>query len=124
MRIFSTAMRALFTRPSKPAPQPRGFNFHKHGQSWGWSLVIGNIDGLYIGFHGWGNGLRAGDYLVIPGAKGNPAPYRLTEIRYCTDPTDMFFGRAIYMSGAVMRRFEDTGLISINGVECPAHGRR
>lgn len=75
---------------------PKFHNFLNNG--WGHECILKPINENsfierrphYTG-HGWCLGIKVGDYIVKP-AKKNPRIYlRVYSIKYCHDPTDMFF---------------------------------
>lgn len=49
---------------------------------------------------GWQLGIRIGDYLLLeapdPTKGDGRTRYRVTEIRYCADPPDMWFAEAVF----------------------------
>jgi hypothetical protein len=58
-----------------------------------------NQDGSEATVSGFGYGLKVGDYLIKRDPDSGPdaqTRYRLTELRYCRDPSDQWFGKAVF----------------------------
>ena len=56
-------------------------------------------DGLEAMVSGFGHGLKVGDFLIKKNDDHGPdgqTRYRLTEIRYCDDPRDQWFGKVVF----------------------------
>lgn len=65
---------------------------------WGHALYFSPENGGQEGsMHGHGKGLKVDDYVILPirNARGTTR-YRVTEIRYMSDPPDQFFGRLVF----------------------------
>lgn len=58
---------------------------------WGHDFAVTHVaaDGLRLSVSGWGDGIRRGDYLVLPNRAG-ATRYRVEEIAYAADPPDMW----------------------------------
>jgi hypothetical protein len=51
--------------------------------------------GMRLRIAGWGKGIKAGDYLILP--NGNDTTrYRVEDINYRMDPPDMWFADAVF----------------------------
>jgi hypothetical protein len=59
---------------------------------WGHDYVFEPIDeGLRGKVMGWGNGITAGDYLILQNGNGDESTrYKVETIRYELDPSDMW----------------------------------
>jgi hypothetical protein len=47
--------------------------------------------GHQLNAHGWGRGIREGDYLLLANGPEAGTRYRVKTIRYTQDPPDMWF---------------------------------
>jgi hypothetical protein len=61
-------------------------------RTWGHDYFINHVEdgGVTLKAGGWGHGIDAGDYLVLPN-KRETTRYRVVSIRYERDPADMWF---------------------------------
>ena len=59
---------------------------------WGWSYEIIKIEdgGKRLHLAGWGEDIKQGDYMLME-HDGKTTRYVFKEIKYCADPTDMWF---------------------------------
>jgi hypothetical protein len=64
-------------------------------RGWGNSYKVMTITngGINIKLAGWRRGIESGDFLILAN-KGDTTRYKVTEIEYQRDPTDMFFAKA------------------------------
>lgn len=60
-------------------------------RGWGHDLVMLNVspDGQNIKAMGWGNGIRAGDFMLLSNA-GGETRYKVEEVNYKGAPSDMW----------------------------------
>jgi len=59
-------------------------------RGWGHDLGYEPLPGDRLRAYGWGEGIKAGDYLLLSNGAGETR-YAVDEIRYCRDPVDMWF---------------------------------
>ena len=61
-------------------------------KSWGCNYEIMSLEnnGYNAKIAGWHSGIRNGDYLLLKNGDGSTR-YKVSSIRYCSDPEDMFF---------------------------------
>lgn len=66
-------------------------------RAWGhdYSIVSLIEDGQRLRLAGWGSGIAAGDYLLLPSGS-NTTRYQVTSIDYRRDPPDMWFADAAF----------------------------
>lgn len=58
---------------------------------WGWDIGYTLLPGNRLRAHGWGDGLSAGDYVLLSNGDGDTR-YRVgDDFRYERDPSDMWF---------------------------------
>lgn len=64
-------------------------------RTWGHDYNITNVidGGMRLRMAGWGRGIKAGDYLILPNGI-DTTRYRLERIDYRTDPSDMWLADA------------------------------
>lgn len=62
-------------------------------------------EGWLIHVSGWGEGLREGDYLILPNTEGSTR-YRLVSVSYYADPPDMWTGSATFSPRAALSQVE------------------
>ena len=58
-------------------------------RGWGHDLSWDVLDGQKLKIIGWGGGVSAGDFLILPNA-GSSTRYKVDEISYYSDPRDQF----------------------------------
>ena len=60
-------------------------------RSWGHDFAIQKVEngGMNLGASGWGDGIRVGDFLILPN-KDSTARYEVEGITYYHDPPDMW----------------------------------
>lgn len=60
-------------------------------RSWGHDFTIQRAEngGMNLGASGWGRGIRAGDFLILPN-KDSTTRYEVERITYYHDPPDMW----------------------------------
>lgn len=73
-------------------------------RTWGHDYTtIDVIDGgMRLRMAGWGYGIKAGDYLIIPNGSGTTR-YRMESIDYRLDPPDMWFADAVFAPRSVAK---------------------
>lgn len=61
-------------------------------RSWGCNYEIMSLenDGYNADITGWYSGIKNGDYLLLKSGEGSTR-YKVSSIKYCSDPDDMFF---------------------------------
>jgi hypothetical protein len=66
-------------------------------RSWGHNYNITQYrnEGLEIDLTGWCHGIKNGDFLLFEQGDGTTR-YLVESIRYCSDPTDMWFAAASF----------------------------
>jgi len=77
----------------------RSHDFRRHVRRWGHNLNHKSSDGGHtLELHGWGGdgNIERGHYLIL-GDAGQSAAYRVSSIRRCADPPDMWFANATYV---------------------------
>ena len=70
--------------------QPQEHDYTR--RMWGHDFFVNDVidGGQTIKAGGWGHGIEAGDYLILPNRDGTTR-YQVESIRYCGDPSDMWF---------------------------------
>lgn len=102
---FSPDNEASFAAAAKCAQRdrPRVHNYKDKG--WGHDLVFRPEDnGLRAEISGWGSGLKAGDFILIADREKDPqgtTRYRITAIKYHSNPPDMWSGQAEFARRSV-----------------------
>jgi hypothetical protein len=83
-------------QPKRPA---REHDFREH--LWGWHFSTWEFDrsrdpSIAPGpkFYGHGYGLAVGDTVILKMESGRDGRWRINELKYCSDPPDMFWARA------------------------------
>lgn len=66
-------------------------------RAWGhdYSIISVLNDGQQARLAGWGHGIKAGDYLIIPKGSGTTR-YQVERINYRMDPADMWLADAVF----------------------------
>ncbi len=64
---------------------------------WGHDFSITRVhdDGMRLDMMGWGEGIRRGDYLILPNGESDTR-YRVDDVSYMVDPIDMWRIRASF----------------------------
>lgn len=62
---------------------------------WGHDYGITSVNGGTIGIYGWGHGISAGDYILLPNKEGTTR-YRFDRVTYFANPPDMWTGLAVF----------------------------
>lgn len=57
---------------------------------WGHDFTFAPLPGSRGSMSGWGEGLKAGDYLLLPHNEGGTTRYVIDKIEYYRDPRDMW----------------------------------
>jgi hypothetical protein len=67
------------------------------GKSWGCNYNIMEVrdGGMCVDLAGWHSGIKNGDFLLLKQDEGTTR-YLVESIRYCSDPTDMWFATASF----------------------------
>lgn len=58
-------------------------------RGWGHDFVIDKVDGRTLHLTGWGTGIQAGDYLILPN-QGRTTRYKVETVTYLGNPADMW----------------------------------
>ena len=66
-------------------------------RGWGRNYNITDIqnEGMEVSLCGWGNGITEGDYILLKNGSGSTR-YRIDEIKYFSDPRDMWSAAASF----------------------------
>lgn len=66
-------------------------------RTWGHDFYIHEVvnGGQLLRMGGWGHGIRKGDDLLLPNG-GATTRYRIREIEYAHDPSDMWHALAVF----------------------------
>lgn len=59
-------------------------------RGWGHDIGYKPVGGNRLDAHGWGHGLRVGHFILLSNGPATTR-YVVETIRYCDDPTDMWF---------------------------------
>jgi hypothetical protein len=75
----------------KPAPDTHDFTLAR--RRWGHDIGVDTVErgGKKIKVHGWGGGLKPGDYVLLSASPEATTRYQVAKIEYMRDPSDMFF---------------------------------
>ena len=73
--------------------QTHDYTRRRWGHDYSTTAVIDG--GMRLRLAGWGLGIKAGDYLILPN-RGKTTRYQVESIDYCTDPQDMWFAEAVF----------------------------
>jgi len=77
--------------PSAHIPEAKTHDFSS--PKWGHAFYYSVLhNGLVLDGHGFQRGISVGDYIIIRKADGNTTRYKVEQIKYCSDPSDMWFG--------------------------------
>lgn len=93
-------------------------------QRWGWALMgsrptPGSVDWTQVDTCGFGIGLSEGDILGLAGPayragnKDAVAWYQLTQLKYFSDPPDMWSARLVYLPESPPGEFEKLTLSQV-----------
>lgn len=74
-------------------PQTHDYTRRTWGHDYAAMAVIDG--GQRLSLSGWGRGIKAGDYLILPNG-GGTTRYRVDSIDYRMDPPDMWFAEATF----------------------------
>lgn len=80
----------LFGRKKRPEPATHDYRERRWGHDYTFEP---NDGGLVAKMAGWGHGIRQGDYLILEAPADQGTRYRVREVRYCADPSDMWFAK-------------------------------
>ncbi|GJE47364.1 hypothetical protein GOFOIKOB_0386 [Methylobacterium tardum] len=78
------------SKPRAPAREPETHDYSR--PRWGHACNTLRVieEGQHLRVSGFGHGVSAGDYLILPN-DGETTRYRVDTIRYQDDPRDMWF---------------------------------
>jgi len=74
-------------------PQTHDYTRRTWGHDYSTTSVIDG--GMRLRIAGWGLGIKAGDYLILPNGS-DTTRYQVESIDYCLDPHDMWFADAVF----------------------------
>lgn len=94
MEKLARILKAVFCRKSQDRHAKKEVKTHDlTNQCWGRAIYHKAInDGMILDAHGFMRGIEAGDYVIIGLSSGRTTRYKVDSIRYCSDPSDMWFG--------------------------------
>ena len=75
----------------KKKPKTHDYTIRTWGHNVNWSVK----DEVTLSANGWGTGIRAGDYLLLPNGDRSTR-YEVREIRYMRDPRDQWFAELVF----------------------------
>jgi hypothetical protein len=78
---------------TKAAPKTHDYTRRTWGHDFSTTAVIDG--GLRLKLAGWGFGIKAGDYLLLPNGSATTR-YQVESIDYRSDPPDMWFAEAVF----------------------------
>ena len=82
-----------FTQESKkPIIEPTTHDISR----WQYSVSSVLDDGNTIHLHGWHYGIDLGDFIILYHKDGDTTRYQVVEVKYASDPRDMFIAKAIF----------------------------
>lgn len=66
-------------------------------RTWGHDYTVHNVNdgGELLDVSGWGRGIRANDYLIMPNGNGTTR-YQVSTIKYYHDPSDMWNATLVF----------------------------
>jgi hypothetical protein len=74
-------------------PQTHDYTRRTWGHDYSTTAVIDG--GMRLRMAGWGFGIEADDFLILPNGNGTTR-YRVDSIEYRMDPPDMWFAEAVF----------------------------
>ena len=74
-------------------PQTHDYTHRRPGHDYSITQVVDG--GMRLRMAGWGAGIKAGDYLILPNGD-ETTRYQMDQIDYCEDPRDMWFADAVF----------------------------
>lgn len=80
-----------FFKRIRPPRKTHDYTVRKQGHD----FAVMNVGGYRISIYGWGRGISAGDYIILPNKVGTTR-YRFDRITYFEDPPDMWSGEAVF----------------------------
>lgn len=95
MNKIITAIQRLMGGGKKDNPVEKSPQTHEFThQVWGDAFYYEVLDeGMKLEGHGFRRGIEVGDYVIIGQDGGKRTTrYKVDKIRYCNDPSDMWFG--------------------------------
>lgn len=85
---------AVAGRVERPVrPQTHDYTRRTWGHDYSTTQVIDG--GMRLRLAGWGHGIEAGDYLILPNGS-DTTRYQVEKIDYRMDPPDMWFADAVF----------------------------
>jgi hypothetical protein len=90
---FLTKLCNLLTKRKEEVVLNREIKTHDFSHSvWGNAVYYKVLDdGMVLDAHGFRKGIAVGDYIIIGQANNKSTRYKVDKIKYCTDPSDMWF---------------------------------
>ena len=77
----------------RAGPQTHDYTRRTWGHNYSTTDVIDG--GMRLRMAGWGEGIKAGDYLILPNGD-ETTRYQVEKIKYRMDPPDMWFADAVF----------------------------
>lgn len=89
----------------KAGIKPPVGNFHDYtNRYWGHDYTFTpSDDGMKAKMIGWGHGIAIGDYLILQHPEGGQSCYRVEQIVYMRDPSDMWSASVVFSPREVKR---------------------
>jgi hypothetical protein len=75
--------------------EPKTHDYTTRGWGHDFGISHSNHHGFEVSAYGWGRGIRAGDYLILPN-RDTPTRYEVRSIAYQRDPPDMWFADLLF----------------------------
>lgn len=81
----------------QPTREPQTHDYGPDRRYWGHDYYFTPTgDGKHGRLYGWGHGLLEGDYILLDDKHGGTTRYKLENVRYESNPSDMWFADAIF----------------------------
>ena len=92
---MNSTEQAAVAGPVEPKVRQQTHDYTR--RTWGHDYTTLKVidGGQRLRLSGWGLGINAGDYLILPNGKGTTR-YRVDSIEYRMDPRDMWFAEATF----------------------------
>lgn len=98
----------------KPGAEPKAHDYRRGG--WGHAANISEArdGGKKVKMHGFGTGIRPGDFIIKDNGRGGIASYKVDKIDYKRDPPDMWFASATWTPGVFGARVDNDEIVRID----------
>jgi hypothetical protein len=92
---MNNPMQPSGSSPVEPTVRQQTHDYTK--RTWGHDYSTTDVidGGMRLRLAGWGLGINAGDYLILPNGSGTTR-YQVDRVNYCMDPSDMWFADAVF----------------------------